>query len=89
MATWRDGSTWLFPVHVSKVTTYYYEVVHNGCLKLSGINRTRLLQSAESDNAVDSSPTPESTLRDFVADELLYQDSDSDRDSEDKEVIEP
>lgn len=45
VAIWRDGSGWLFPARVTKVTPYYYEVVHNGRLKTSGINRTRLIET--------------------------------------------
>ncbi len=49
VAIWRDGSGWLFPARVTRVTPYYYEVVHNGRLKTSGINRTRLIPTPYGD----------------------------------------
>lgn len=71
------------------MTPYYPEVVHNGRLKLSGVNCTRLLQRNTSHNIVDSCPTPETTSPALVADERLYHDSDGDHDAEDSEHIQP
>lgn len=39
-------SEWLSPGLVAKVTEYYYEAIHNGRLKTSGINQTCLMISA-------------------------------------------
>lgn len=63
--------------------------MHNGRLKSSGINHTRLLQPDRSRNAVDSGPTPEITLPAFIADEYLYHDSDSHREFEYSKAIQP
>lgn len=61
----------------------------NDRLNSSDNNRTRLFQSAKSENAVDSIPTPETTSPAFVTDELFYHDSDRDRVSENNEAIHP
>lgn len=45
VAIWRDASGWLAPARVTRVMPYYYEVIHNGRVKTSGINRTRLIKA--------------------------------------------
>lgn len=42
---WRDGSCWHLPARVTHATPYYFEVVHNACLRYFSINRTRTLHS--------------------------------------------
>lgn len=45
VAIWRDASGWLSPARVTKGTPYYYEVVHDGIIKASGINPTRRVKA--------------------------------------------
>lgn len=45
VAIWRDASGCLAPVRVTKVTPYYYEVIHNGRVKMWGINHRRRVNS--------------------------------------------
>ena len=43
VATWRDASGWLVRARVSIVPPDYFELVHNGRLRTSSVNRTRLI----------------------------------------------
>ena len=47
VAIWRDASGWLSPCRVIRVTPFFYEVIHNGRVKTSGISRTRIVQSQQ------------------------------------------
>ena len=51
VAIWRDASGWIAPARVTKITPYYYEVTHNGRVKTSGINRTKLIINRNDDNS--------------------------------------
>ena len=51
VAIWRDASGWLATARVTKITPYYYEVIHNGRVKTSGINRTKLIINRNDDNS--------------------------------------
>lgn len=45
VAIYRNASGWLAPGQVTKVTQYYYDVIHNGHMKTSGVNRICLISS--------------------------------------------
>lgn len=45
----RDGSGWLYCAHVTLTVPYFHEIVHNGRVRASGLNRACLLRSATHD----------------------------------------
>lgn len=59
----RDGSGWLFPTRATKLAAYFFEVVHNGPLKTSGINRTCLLSPDGPQESNKNSNFPYRALR--------------------------
>lgn len=69
VAIWHDGSGWLHPARVALTSPYFYEVVHNGRVETSGLNRTRLLRSATHD---DNDPRAAQGRSRTVQDELIY-----------------
>lgn len=84
---WRDGSGCLYPTCVTKVTPCYYEVVHNGRLKSSGLNRTRLLYTNSDDKRYSDMNRYITSPNDRAVDEWAQTDDiPADFDNDDDEL---
>lgn len=80
IAVWRDASGYLSPARVTIVTPLFYEVDHNGRLKTSSINRTRLINTnLELDTAHPATHQPLEHIAPTIND-LQIQDVHSDTD---------
>lgn len=81
---WRNASEWLSPGRVTRVTSFFYDLVPNCLLKMSGTNRTRLLDHKSELDAAQSATQPAAdhsrlTIDDLdIQEENKYTDDDSD-----------